>query len=420
MYGLPSHEFAQDPSGRYPKSPQLPPRKISTGRNPHNLAFLFIIHSSNHLRQPSTSSIGVMAPNRRFAPRGSLLTFSTNLLLTLLTLCLFFEILRFLTFTSAAPIKVLTQRPDDSGPNDASIYQGLIDSDIESSETSKRDFGENVKAAFEDLGDTVKSIFNPKGDKKTPAEYVSEYAYNELDHQIPLEKLKESFEKTYKSMKHSDHQVSDEDWVHDQVKNVIPELKKKYDEANKSDSATRHHEREADDKPRPKPGTPEYYTDPSFFPYPMPPTPNITEELKVSLGHAFNQWRANTTEVANSSCSAACSKADAITTKVDHTSEGKRKEMVEACIQSLIDHPSCLAKYQSTDVLKPYLTELVDKGTIKDEDGVIKKFYRRIPVSAGSPVTPELDLSRNFKDILANAFKKYKDDIAIHSTCLAP
>lgn len=237
-----------------------------------------------------------MAPNRRFAPRGSLLTFSTNLLLTLLTLCLFSEILRFLTFTSATPIKDLTKRPDDSGLNDASIYQGLIDSGIESSETSRRDFGEIVKAAFEDLGDTVKSIFNPKGDKKTPAEYVSEYAYNELDHQIPLEKLKESFEKTYKSMKHSDHQMSDEDWVHDQVKNVIPELKKKYDEANKSDSASRHHEREADVEPRPKPGTPEYYTDPSFFPYPMPPTPNITEELKVSLGHAFNQWRANTTK----------------------------------------------------------------------------------------------------------------------------
>lgn len=89
--------------------------------------------------------------------------------------------------------------------------------------------------------------------------------------------------------------------------------------------------------------------------------------------------------------------------------------MVEACIQSLIDYPSCLAKYQSTDVLKPYLTEFVDKGTIKDEDGAIKKFYKRIPVSVGSPVTPELDLSRNFKDILANAFKKYKDDVAIHS-----
>lgn len=221
-------------------------------------------------------------------------------------------------------------------------------------------------------------------------------------------------------MKHSDHQVSDEDWVHDQVKNVIPELKKRYDEANKSDSASRHHEREANDKPRPKSGTPEYYTDPSFFPYPMPPTPNITEELKVSLGDAFNQWWANTTEVANSSCSAACSKADAITTKVDHTSEKKRKEMVEACIQSIIDYPSCLANYQSADVLKPYLTELVDKGTIKDEDGMIKKFYKRMPVSAGSPVTPELDLSQNFKDILADAFKKYKDDIAIHSDMSCP
>lgn len=364
-----------------------------------------------------------MTSNRRFAPRGSLLTFSTHLLLTLLTLCLLFEILRLLTFTSATPIKDLTHRRDDSGPNDASIYQGLIDSGIESSETSKRDFGENVKAAFEDLGDTVKSIFNPGRDKKTPAEYVSEYAYNELDHQIPLQQLKESFEKKYNSMKHSDHQMSDEDWVHDQVKKVIPELKKKYDEANKSDSASRHHERDAGDKPKPKPGTPEYYTDPSFFPYPMPLTPNITEELKVSLGNAFNEWRANVTGDAISKCSkglATCNKAEAITSNRDPTPKDKRKEMVEACIKSLIDDPSCLAEYQSTKVLKPYLTELVDRGTIKDIDGVIKKFYKHMVIRAGGSVTPELALSQNFKDMLANAFKKYKEDVALHSDMSCP
>lgn len=367
------------------------------------------------------------------------------------------------------------------------------------------------------MGDTVKSIFDPGGNKKTPAEYVSEYAYNELDHQIPLKKLKESFEKTYNSMKHSEHRMSDEDWVHDQVKNVIPELKKKYDEANKSAAASQHHERdtgeepkkaklvyegndenpvewlpeyaydkldhhvplqklrdrfgkshvamkhsgtqtsdaewindqinnvipeikkkydedeanksasasrhhgrERGDKPRPKPGEPEHYIDPSFFLFPMPPTPKITEELKASLGDAFNLWRANTTEVAKSSYSAACSKADSITTKVDYTSKEKRKEIVEACIESLIDHPSCLGKYQSTNVLKPYLAELVDKGTIKDEDGVIKKFYKRMVIRAGGSVTPELALSQNFKDILANAFKKYKEDIAFHSDMSCP
>jgi len=226
-----------------------------------------------------------MASNRGVTPRNSPFAFGTHLLFTLLTLCLFFEILRLLIFTSATPIN----RRDDFGPNDASMHHGPTDWGADSS-LSQRDFGENVKAAFEDLGDSVKKIFNPGGDKKSPAEYVSEYAYNELDHQIPLEQLKESFEKTYKSMKHSDHQMSDEDWVHDQVKNVIPELKKKYDEADKSDSASRHHECDAGDKARPKPGTPEYYTDPSFFPYPIPPTPNITEELKVSLGDAFNQW----------------------------------------------------------------------------------------------------------------------------------
>lgn len=362
--------------------------------------------------------------------------FGAHLLLTLLTLCLFFEILRLLTFTSATPINHLAQRRDDSGPSDGSIHHGITNWGVESSEISVRDFGENVKAAFEDLGNTVKSIFNPQGDKKTPVKAVSEYAYDELDHHISLKELTGSFEKYYSAMKHSDHQMSDEDWVYDQVKNVVPELKKKYDEANKSASASKHHERDAGDKPRPKPGEPEYYTDPSFFPYPMPPTPNITEELKASIGDAFNQWRANTTEVANSSCSAACSKADAITTKVDYTPREKRKEIVEACIKSLIDDPSCLKEYQSTNVLKPYFTELVDKGTIKDEDGVIKKFYRRMvvgglahapepkpdaqePIPADSTGGLEL-LDQYFKELLGNVFKDYKKDIAKHSDMSCP
>ena len=393
-----------------------------------------------------------MAFRSEITPRRSLFALGAHLLLALLNLCLLFEILRLLTFTSATPINHLSQRRNAFGSNDDSGYQGLIDTGIELSENYKRDLGEYIKAAFEDLGDSVKSIFNPEGDKKTPAQAVSEYAYDELDHHLSLQELTDSFEKNYSAMRHSDHQMSDEDWVYDQVKNVIPELEKKYDEANKAASASTHHERETGEKPRPKPGEPEYYTDPSFFPYPVPPTPNITEELKASLGDAFNQWRANTTEVANSSCSAACNKADAITTKVDYTPEGKRKEMVEACIQSLIDYPAGLAKYQSTDVLKPYLAELVDKGKVKDEDGVIKKFYRRMVVDgegAGTikptkPVNPVFaDQKRNdpvpspepepddskggltlldqyFKELLSHVFKDYKKEIADHSDMSCP
>ena len=79
-----------------------------------------------------------------------------------------------------------------------------------------------------------------------------------------------------------------------------------------------------------------------------------------------------------------------------------------------------MAEYQSTNVLKPYLTELVDKGTIKDEDGVIKKFYKRKVIHTGRSAAPELNLSQNFKDQLAKAFKKYKEDIALHSDMSCP
>ena len=72
---------------------------------------------------------------------------------------------------------------------------------------------------------------------------------------------------------------------------------------------------------------------------------------------------------------------------------------------SLVANPHCLAKYQSTNVLKPYLTELVDNGKIKDEDGVIKKFYKRglsanalfwgEPFIAGAKLKPQPDEPKN-------------------------
>jgi hypothetical protein len=39
---------------------------------------------------------------------------------------------------------------------------------------------------------------------------------------------------------------------------------------------------------------------------------------------------------------------------------------------------------------------------------------------AGVATTPELDLSQNFKDQLAKAFKKYKEDVALHSDMSCP
>jgi hypothetical protein len=89
-------------------------------------------------------------------------------------------------------------------------------------------------------------------------------------------------------------------------------------------------------------------------------------------------------------------------------------------MQSLIEDPSCFVKYQSTNVLKPYLTELVDQGKIKDEDGKIKKFYKRGKVNAGVSDTPKLVLSQNFLDILTAAYKKYKEDLANHSDMSCP
>src|SRR3954468_2909278 len=100
-----------------------------------------------------------MASRRGFAPRDSPLAFGAHLLLTLLTLCLFSEILRLATFTSAVPTNHLARRREDSGgPNDPRIYRGSIEPCIESSETSKRDFDVDFGAAFDDLGSTMHSI----------------------------------------------------------------------------------------------------------------------------------------------------------------------------------------------------------------------------------------------------------------------
>jgi hypothetical protein len=287
----------------------------------------------------------------------------------------------------------------------------------------ERDDGEGLKTAVNEMGIRIGSEFVSDSQKENTVDRVSDYAYGQFDHHIPLEQLKDTFQKSYNVTMHSGKQATDEEWANDQINNVIPELKLMYKGLG-AGSASIHHERDAGDKPRPVPGTPAYYLGPSFFPYPMPPTPNIVEGLKTSLGDAFNNWRAgNITEDADKNCTselATCNKADAITTKVDWTPKKERQKVVEACINSLTEDPSCFVKYQSTNVLKPYLTELVDKGTIKDEDSKIKKFYKRGQIKPGVYDAAKLVLSQNFLDILTTAYKKYKEDFAIHSDMSCP
>ena len=57
---------------------------------------------------------------------------------------------------------------------------------------------------------------------------------------------------------------------------------------------------------------------------------------------------------------------------------------------------------------------------IKDEDGKIKKFYKRMIIDARALVTSKLVLSQGFQDVLATAYKKYKEDVANHSDMSCP
>ena len=148
-----------------------------------------------------------MASIKKFTPRGSWFAFGAHLLLTLLTLCLFLETLRLLTFTSATPINNLAHRRDDSASNDASMFPDVIDSSIKPSEISTRDLGDSLM----DFGNKIMSIFEPSDKTKSPVEAVSEHAYNELRHQIPLKELKEAFEKSYGKMRHSGDKKADDE-----------------------------------------------------------------------------------------------------------------------------------------------------------------------------------------------------------------
>jgi hypothetical protein len=576
------------------------------------------------------SSPTMMATCRGLPPHCSLSRLVLHLLFTLLTLCLFFEILRLATFTSASPVNQLTQRREISALNDPSLYRGATDNSI----ASKRGtVGEDISNTFDDIVDKVKDVFKPADEKDTTAvDIVSEYAYDQVDHQIPLERLKQAFGKLHDDMERSGNETAEHDWIYHQVADTIPELRDVYEQAARMESSkiegnskrddgdnpqlkpgrpdyntlglynneaptngnshstlvkrttspcpaisekdnntlidafngwqklphqetsvflsiceqqTKAYENEyaslylnphrvglalegarlssaemcikstgenpicmnklimqwpiegcvdqlatdgkiaakltigqtfkndlaaaftqwradiakndilpcpsreenacdkadnalafgpngtapeerqhllemcisylgrhetcferyqakeflkphlqelaADgkikgyskgdngDKPRPQPGDPDYYTSPGFFPYPMPPTLVIAEDLKTSLGNAFNEWQASIAH-GHPTCTnglGTCNEADSITTKTDYTPIDERKKKIEACIEDLIEHPNCFEGYYSRDVLKPYLTELVDQGKIKDEDGKIKKVWRR-------------------------------------------
>lgn len=194
-----------------------------------------------------TSSGNMLAFNRGLKPRHSPSGFNTHLLLTLLALFLFFEILRLPTLTSAIPIDHVARRRDDSGPNDPSIYNDAIDSSVDSSEYFKRGVGEDIKTTFQDMGHKIKSFFVPAAQRQTPVEFVSKYAYDELDEHVPLKKLKEKFEKNYDGI---DNKEDEKHWVHEQLKNKVPELKKTYDDAEKARADSKYHnKRDQGDKP---------------------------------------------------------------------------------------------------------------------------------------------------------------------------
>jgi uncharacterized protein YpuA (DUF1002 family) len=113
-------------------------------------------------------------------------------LLTLLTLCLFFEILRLPTFTSAIPINRLARRCDDSESKDPSTCHGTIDSSVDPNEHFERDTGDDIKTVFHDTGTKIKNVIIPEDQKKTSVEFVTEYADAELDHHIYANPIREA------------------------------------------------------------------------------------------------------------------------------------------------------------------------------------------------------------------------------------
>lgn len=185
-----------------------------------------------------TSSESKMATSRGLMPRRSS-RFVAHLFLTLITLCLFCDILRLGPSASAVPVTHLTHRRDVSDSHDQSLYHGAVDP---SEGSKRRNLGDDISNTFHDAVDKVKNVFKPSDDKKmTAVEVVAEYAYDELDHGVGLKKLQESFQKLHDDMEHGNNKTDDGDWIHKQIKDTVPGLKETFEKANKTESEKKKH-----------------------------------------------------------------------------------------------------------------------------------------------------------------------------------
>lgn len=156
--------------------------------------------------------------------------FVAHLSLTLITLCLFCDILRLAPSASAVSVTHLTHRRDVSGTNNPSLNHGALSP---SEGSKRRNVGDDISNTFNDVFDKVDDVFKPSDDKKmTAVEMVSEYAYIELDHGIEFKKLQESFQKLHDGMEHGDNKTDDGGWIHKQIKDTIPGLKETFENAN--------------------------------------------------------------------------------------------------------------------------------------------------------------------------------------------
>jgi hypothetical protein len=70
--------------------------------------------------------VRTMASSQAIALRGSPFAFGAHLVLSLITLCMVFDILSLPTFASAIPINHLAHRRDDSGSTEPSVYHRAL------------------------------------------------------------------------------------------------------------------------------------------------------------------------------------------------------------------------------------------------------------------------------------------------------
>lgn len=186
----------------------------------------FLQHST---MGPSTASgmlPGASPKNRKhWTPRRSTSGIIARLLLALLTLCLFFEIFRLWTSTEATPNTYLTHRRDTSEHHDILYERGTV--------------GENIGNTVDHVVGKVKGVFYSSDDSEDAVNVVSEYAYDELNREIPRSELKAAFTILHNRFEHNGKKdATNDDWIREQIKTVIPELKSKYEDVKKAVSSS--------------------------------------------------------------------------------------------------------------------------------------------------------------------------------------